>query len=118
MYNKELFIKQTKVLFYTNILFGTFSMICIAVGFYAMNANHDAKGPHNDDFLLCYNGDQWLENTWKGSLFLMCHQILILLQINASQMVLIRIPNNLNLFVHKSMSDRVGDGIRTHLLQD
>ena len=49
---------------------------------------------------------------------MMCHQILILLQINMSQMVLIRIPNNLHLFESKNMSDRVGDGIRSRLLQD
>lgn len=33
-------------------------------------------------------------------------------------MVLIRIPNNMNLFEHKNMSERVGDGIRSRLLQD
>ena len=93
-------------------------MICIGVGFKIVNANHDFDENHMDDFLLCYNGSEWLENSWKGSLFLMCHQILILLQINASQMVLIRIPNNMNLFAGKNLSDRVGDGIRTRLLQD
>ena len=56
-YNKELFKQQTKILFYTNILFGTFSMICIAVGFKYMNADHDKDDEHGDDFLLCYNGD-------------------------------------------------------------
>ena len=115
-YNEELFRKQTKVLFLANILFGTFSCITIGVGFKFMNANDD--DPEKVDFLLCYNGNQWIENSWKGSLFMMCHQILILLQINASQMVLIRIPNNMDLFEHKNMSMRVGDGIRSRLLAD
>ena len=39
-YNAELFKKQTKVLFLTNILFGTFSCITIGVGFKFMNANY------------------------------------------------------------------------------
>ena len=33
-------------------------------------------------------------------------------------MVLIRIPNNMELFEGKKLSDRVGDGIRSRLLQD
>lgn len=33
-------------------------------------------------------------------------------------MVLIRIPNNMDLFESKKMSDLVGDGIRSRLLQD
>lgn len=70
-YNAKLFKQQTKVLFLTNILFGTFSCITIGVGFKFMNANYDDDS--TVDFLLCYNGNQWLENSWKGSLFLMCH---------------------------------------------
>ena len=115
-FNKELFLAQTKVLFWTNILFGTFSIITIAVGIKFMNAND--KNEEKADLLHCYNGNQWIEMNWKGSLFLMCHQMLILLKINASQMVLIRIPNNLNLFEEKSMSLRVGDNLRSSLLQD
>lgn len=44
--------------------------------------------------------------------------ILILMQINASQYVLIRIPNNMGLFNEKSLSARVGAGIRTNLLRE
>lgn len=33
-------------------------------------------------------------------------------------MVLIRIPNNMELFESKALSERVGDGIRSRLLQD
>ena len=33
-------------------------------------------------------------------------------------MVLIRIPNNMELFEGKNMSERVGDGIRSRLLCD
>ena len=51
-----------------------------------------------------------------GTLFLMCHQILILLQINASQFVLIRIPNSLGVFDQKSVYERVGVSMRTGLL--
>lgn len=115
-FNKELFLQQTKVLFWSNILFGAFSCITIGVGYKFVNNNDDYN--YVPDFLHCFNGNQWIETSWKGSLFMMCHQILILLQINASQMVLIRIPNNMDLFEAKSMSMRVGDGIRSSLLQD
>ena len=46
----------------------------------------------------------------------MCHKVLILLQINASQYVLILTPNNMGLFREKNIFERVGDGIRSRLL--
>ena len=42
-YNKELFQKQSKVLFYSNLLFGSFAMITILVGFKFVNSNHTHK---------------------------------------------------------------------------
>mmetsp|Transcript_47815 Transcript_47815/g.63195 ORF Transcript_47815/g.63195 Transcript_47815/m.63195 type:complete len:104 (-) Transcript_47815:396-707(-) len=90
-YNRELFAEQTKVLFITNIFFGTLSLIIICVGFTVINSP-DAK------CLLCYGGNMWIERGIFGTLFIMCHQILILMKINSSQMVLIRIPNNRGIF--------------------
>ena len=39
------------------------------------------------------------------------------MQITASQMVLIRIPNNMGCFKAKDLFERVGDGLRTNLLR-
>ena len=46
----------------------------------------------------------------------MCHQMMILLQINASQMVLIRIPIGMGLFNKRTMFQRIQSGIRSNLL--
>ena len=58
-----------------------------------MNQEHTAV-----DDLVCYNNNMWIETGLYGSLFISCHQILILMMINMSQMVLIRVPNNMGLF--------------------
>ena len=92
-YNKDLFKQQTKVLFYTNLAFGSIAICIIVVGWTVMNQEHTAV-----DDLVCYNNNQWIETGLYGSLFISCHQILILMMINMSQMVLIRVPNNMGLF--------------------
>lgn len=113
-YNEELFHKQTRVLFWSNILFGAFAILTMIFGFTFVNSN--AEDPDQAAYIVCYHGNQWIEKSLWGSLFLMCHQILILLQINASQYVLVRIPHGLGIFKEKSVFERVGDGIRSGLL--
>ena len=76
-YNKKLYQKQMKFLFYCNLLFGSFSIITIAVGFKFINAI--GNNPDKASVLVCYNGNKWIENNFAGTLFMMCHQILILL---------------------------------------
>ena len=66
-----------RVLFYCNLLFGSFSIITIAVGFKFINAI--GNDPDKASVLVCYNGNVWIENNFGGTLFMMCHQILILL---------------------------------------
>ena len=104
-----------RVLFYTNILFGTFSLITVIFGFKFMNEAGD-ESKESDNYIICYQGNKWIENNLWGTLFLMCHQILILLQINASQFVLIRTPNSMGLFEERTLADRVGAGLRSGLL--
>jgi len=65
-FNKELFKKQSKVLFLSNLLFGSFALITISVGASMMNKEWTES-------LTCYNGNQWIELNIYGTLFLMCH---------------------------------------------
>ena len=115
-YNKALYQKQMKFLFYTNLLFGSFSIITIAVGFKFIN--DIGNDPEQASVLVCYNGNVWIENNFGGTLFMMCHQILILLQINGSQFVLIRIPDGLELFKPKTLYERIAAAIRFKLLNE
>ena len=108
-FNKKLFKKQSKILFWSNLLFGTFAGITIIVGFTMMNKQQTQS-------LICYDGNQWIEYNLYGTLFMMCHQILILLQINASQLVLIRTPNEMGVFKPPTLAEKVGAQLRNTLL--
>ena len=110
-YNKELFKKQTKILFITNLAFGTVSLIVIVVGSTIMNRPETAV-----DDLTCYSNNMWIETGIWGNCFIMCHQILILMKINMSQMVLIKVPNSLGLFEPPNALQRIGASIRSSLL--
>ena len=68
--------------------------------------------------LHCYDDNMWIEVGIYGSLFTGCHQILILMMINMSQMVLIRVPNNMGLFAPPDALQRIGSSIRAKLLEN
>lgn len=70
-YNEALFKRQMKVLFISNIIFGSLSIITICVGFKFINKMNIEQT--YDDPLLCYNNNNWIDNSLAGVLFLMCH---------------------------------------------
>ena len=81
-YNRKLFEEQTRVLFFANLLFGGFSLLTIWMGFTMMNKNEENL--EEASHIICFRGNLWVESSLLGTIFLMAHQILILLQINAS----------------------------------
>ena len=70
-FNKELFREQMKILFYSNLLFGTFSLLTIWMGFTLINKNEENLEESNH--LICYSGNLWVESTLLGTIFMMCH---------------------------------------------
>ena len=95
-FNQELTKKQLGMLFKLNLLFGTISMITVGVGLFIMNDPN--QGVTKKAHIFCVNGYEWINNDIWGMLFIMLHQMLILLQINMSQYVMVRIPYNMGLF--------------------
>jgi len=65
-YNKELFKRQSKILFFSNLIFGTLSLITITVGFTMINK-------HSASCLICFRGNLWIEKNLWGTLFTMLH---------------------------------------------
>ena len=102
-YNKELVRAQLKVLFIGNLLFGILSMSTVFIGLYVMNDAHleDTTKAH----LFCVNHWEWINNDIWGMLFITLHQMLILLQINLSQYVMVRIPWNQGVFEEDRIHD-------------
>ena len=102
-YNKELVRAQLKVLFFGNLLFGILSILTVFTGLYVMNDNHldETKMSH----IFCVNHWEWINNDVWGMLFITMHQMLILLQINLSQYVMVRIPWNMGVFEEDRIHD-------------
>lgn len=88
------------------------SLIVIVVGSTKMNQHETAVNS-----LTCYKNNTWIETSIWGNLFIMCHQIMILMKINMSQMVLIKVPNSLGLFKPPDALQRMGTSIRSGLLE-
>lgn len=88
------------------------SLIVIVVGSTKMNQYETAVNS-----LTCYKNNTWIETSIWGNLFIMCHQIMILMKINMSQMVLIKVPNSLGLFKPPDALQRMGTSIRSGLLE-
>ena len=88
------------------------SLIVIVVGSTKMNQQEAAVNS-----LTCYSHNTWIETSIWGNLFIMCHQIMILMKINMSQMVLIKVPNSLGLFKPPDALQRMGTSIRSGLLE-
>ena len=57
-YNKELFHKQSRFLFYSNLIFGTLSIITIGVGVAFVQSNENDT--NQESLLICYNGSMWI----------------------------------------------------------
>ena len=87
---------QLKVLFVGNLIFGTLSILTIALGVFIIN-NPDYTHTQTSH-IFCINNWEWISNDTWGVLFIMLHQMLILLQINLSQYVMVRIPYNMGIF--------------------
>ena len=95
-FNQELTKKQLSMLFKLNLLFGTISMATVAIGVFIINDPN--KFDNGQAHIFCANGYEWINNDVWGMLFITLHQMLILLQINMSQYVMVRIPLNMGLF--------------------
>lgn len=68
--------------------------------------------------LLCVHGTEWIYLSRMGVIFGTGHQLLILMQINITQYVLVRIPRNMGIFDQtKNMQHLMASGLRTKLLE-
>ena len=108
-FNPELFQKQSKCLLWGCLVFGCISVLTVASGYFIVNrSHHEGTNQH----LLCYEGYEWIFLSPVGNIFCTLHQLLVLLQINITQYVLVRIPRNMGLFDQSSDKDaylRVSD---------
>ena len=111
-YNEDLCRKQAKVLFIGNIVFGTLSVLTVASGYFILNRQHQ---PGTKQHLLCVDGYEWIYLTPVGNVFGTLHQILILMQINITQYVLVRLPRAEGIFKENMMA-KVRSGLRDKLL--
>ena len=112
-FNRELFEKQSKCLFIGNLVFGVISILTVASGYFIINRQNN---PDKTQHLLCVHGHEWIYLSKIGNIFGTLHQLLILMQINITQYVLVRIPRNLGLFKQVDMKHAIADGLRAKLL--
>ena len=111
-YNKDLFQHQTKVLMIGNISFGVLSMLTVATGYFILAREHHTGTKQH---LLCVNGSEWILLSPVGQIFGVAHQLLVLMQINITQYVLVRAPDNRGVF-NKDMMNDLGHQLRKNLL--
>ena len=101
-FNTELFKAQTKFLFYGNLFFGLLSMFTVASGYFIINRQHmEGTNQH----LLCLHGYEWIYLSPVGNVFGTLHQLLVLMQINITQFVLVRLPDRMEIFKHDVVND-------------
>jgi len=65
-YNIPLFKKQTKFLLIANIVFGLFSALTVASGYFIINRQ---SVPGTRQHLLCVNGNEWIYLSRVGNIF-------------------------------------------------
>ena len=114
-YNKELFEKQSKCLLIANMFFGALSICTVAAGYLIINRQFkEGINQH----LLCINGNEWVYMSLLGNIFGTMLQLLILMQINITQYVLVRVPRNLGLFDTSKvdLKHQMSMGLRDRLL--
>lgn len=114
-YNKELFDAQTKCLFKANLIFGILSMLTASTGYFIMNRQSDSG---SKEHLMCYEGTQWVYMSHLGNLLGTMHQALILMQINITQFVLVKIPRNMEIFNKAKSTTAVTKGLQATLLRN
>ena len=113
-YNPELFKKQAKALMIGNLVFGVISALTVASGYFIINRMHQEGTKQH---LLCLHGTEWIYLTPVGNVFGTLHQLLILMQINITQYVLVRIPRNMGLFKNEDvMKHAMETALRSALL--
>lgn len=68
--------------------------------------------------MLCLHGSEWIYLSLVGNVFGTLHQLLVLMQINITQYVLVRIPRNMGLFdvAHIDMKHSISHSLRSQLL--
>ena len=91
----ELFNKQSLFLLIANIFFGICSILTVAAGYFIINRQ---KVEGYRQHLLCLHGYEWVYMSRVGNIFGTLHQLLVLMQINITQMVLVRLPDNMKIF--------------------
>jgi len=70
-------------------------VLTVASGYFIINRQHmEGANQH----LLCVQGYEWIYLSPVGNIFGTLHQLLVLMQINITQYVLVRIPRNMGLF--------------------
>jgi len=108
-FNKELFQAQTKCLGYSNMIFGLMSMLCVLTGWFILNQQHheDAK-----QHILCVNDYEWVYLSLAGTILGTLHQALILMQINITQFVMVKIPRKMKIFEEPEQKHTVGMALK------
>jgi hypothetical protein len=94
-FNKELFEAQTSMLFMANIVFGLLSLVTIGLGVWMMITENN---PETSNHLVCLHGNEWGYVSFWGMVFGTAHQIMVLMQINISQYIIVRIPYDMGIF--------------------
>lgn len=87
------------------MIFGFISVFTVASGYFIINRQHE---PGTNQHLLCMHGYEWIYLTPVGNVFGTLHQLLVLMQINITQYVLVRIPRNMGLFNPEDKHDEDG----------
>ena len=111
-FNKKLFERQTSALLKGNIVFGVLSILTVAAGYFIINKQNQ---PNTHLHLLCIHGYEWIYLSPVGNLFGTFHQVLILMQINITQYVMVKIPRWEGVF-EANQAHEVGLALRQNLL--
>lgn len=96
-----------------NMVFGAISILTVASGYFIMNRQAVAGSKQH---LLCMNGYEWIYLSPVGNVFGTLHQLLVLMQINITQYVLVKIPRNQKLFNEVDKQHLVASSLRDKLL--
>ena len=97
-FNNGLFERQTSQLNRINVIF-SFCGILIFFGSYMFIEDPTVGGQN----ILCLNGNEWAPLDIVGTIFVLSHQLLIMLQIKLCQSVIVDIPMEFEIFEVKSL---------------
>ena len=85
----------------------------VAAGYFIINRQ---KMEGMRQHLLCLHGYEWVYMSRVGNIFGTLHQLLVLMQINITQYVLVRAPDNMGVFKQDMIAD-LGHQLRKNLLE-